>query len=393
MKRDNIHVAYVGLSGFPIGLAAISRQKLLCKGLQHAGARVQVICDKPAFKGSTEVPQSGVFEGVPFHYATHPLKSNSFFIRNLIRVLSPINEFRLIWKLHRKDKFTHILVSNNNGFLSSVWYGFVAKVFGLSAILSIVELYEPQSTKSILKKINHFCFTRFALHFFDGYLPISKVISDFYQKFKTPSLYLPIMVDLDYISQIQPDAEPLSRPTFLFCGAAGYPNTIQFCIQSFEALNHPSGRLIIVAGGSEQEVSVVRKRIHESAKSASITHLMNLTDTELYALYKSSDALLIPLFDTIKDRARFPHKLGEYLASGKPVITSSIGEITFYLEDKKHALFAASGDTQAFSACMQFVAEHPEEAANIGKNGKAVCEQHFDYKKLGMLFYDFLKQH
>jgi len=54
------------------------------------------------------------------------------------------------------------------------------------------------------------------------------------------------------------------------------------------------------------------------------------------------------LFDDERSIARFPTKIGEYLAAARPVVTSSIGEVARYLEDATTAYLAAPGDAPAF---------------------------------------------
>jgi glycosyltransferase involved in cell wall biosynthesis len=179
---------------------------------------------------------------------------------------------------------------------------------------------------------------------------------------------------------------------FLFCGSAGYPETIQFCISAFEQLNAPHAKLILVAGGLPSEVANVLHKIEKSTKSADIMHKMNLSDEELYGLYRQANALLIPLFNTVQDRARFPHKLGEYLASGSPVITSPIGEITRYLHHMESALYAETNQVFDFAAMMRFVVEHPNEARAIGQMGQSICKAHFDYTELGQRLNAFLQE-
>ena len=44
--------------------------------------------------------------------------------------------------------------------------------------------------------------------------------------------------------------------------------------------------------------------------------------------------------DSRQARGGFPTKLGEYLATGKPVCVTKVGEITVYLEDNVSAFLA-----------------------------------------------------
>lgn len=389
MIEQNVNVAYVGLSGFPFGLAAISRQKLLCQGLQHAGASVRVLCHRAAFRDDRMQARSGTFEGVPFQYAVNPKRNEHFLIRNILRLIGPWQEFRLLWKLNKQQRITHLLVTNNNEILNSVWYACIAKTLGSKVIFSLVELYEPSSTTSWMKKMNHRLFIRYGLRLYDAYLPISTYIANYFQGVKRPSLLLPIMVDFNKIDALKIE-EASSDHAFVFCGSAGYPRTIAFCIQAFEKVHHAGAQLHIVAGGSDAEVQAVLDLIRSSTHASRIVHHMNLTEEDLYKLYKRARALLIPLFNTVQDRARFPHKLGEYLATGKPVITTSSGEIAHYLKHQEQALFAESENTDQFAHWMDYVLNQPLEAERIGREGQRICKEQFDHLNLGHVLFNFM---
>lgn len=391
MSEHSLNVAYVGLSGFPFGYAAISRQKLICQGLQNAGASVKVICSRAVIRGNKILPRSGEFEGVSYVYAVNPLRNGSFFIRNLLRFFEPWLELLLLLKLNKQKRFTHVIVSNNNEIINSIWYSAIAKLLGSKVIFSLVELYVPASTQSLKSKLNHYLFLRFGLQLYDAYLPISSYIERYFRNVPRPSLLLPIMVDVDKVTRVEPvDVSGSAR--FIFCGSAGYPNTIQFCIQSFEQMNNDSAELHIVAGGSDSEMEGVKRLINKSQNANRIKHHSNLSEAELFSLYKSASALLIPLFNTVQDLARFPHKLGEYLATGRPVITSSCCEISHYLRQREQALFAEADNVNQFAGWMDFVIDNPNEAQRIGLEGRHICIEKFNHLKLGALLYDFLKK-
>ena len=101
--------------------------------------------------------------------------------------------------------------------------------------------------------------------------------------------------------------------------------------------------------------------------------ISNVSDKELSVLYKNATGLLIPLRPNIQDEARFPHKFGEYLISGNPVITTNYGEVKYYFKDMVNALIAEIYDEKAFAEKMYYVITNPSECSIIGQNGKKVA--------------------
>ena len=76
------------------------------------------------------------------------------------------------------------------------------------------------------------------------------------------------------------------------------------------------------------------KRINESSKKNNIRLFSNISYDKLISLYKQCTAFVIPLRPNINDVARFPHKISEFCASGKPFISNNYGEVDVYFKDK-----------------------------------------------------------
>src|SRR4029077_7962228 len=96
--------------------------------------------------------------------------------------------------------------------------------------------------------------------------------------------------------------------------------------------------------------------------------------------YKTATALLSPLWDDDRSITRFPNKICEYLASGRPVVSCRIGDLTNFLTDKVNAYLGKPGDERDFAGKMIAVLEDPNRAEQIGAAGQQVCIAHLDYR-------------
>ena len=114
-------------------------------------------------------------------------------------------------------------------------------------------------------------------------------------------------------------------------------------------------------------------------RAASVKCFSSLTYEDLIQKYMHASALLIPLTDSVQDKARFPQKISEYLASGNPIITTNYGEVPFYFKNEVNALVASSYDTSEFARKMDFVAKEPDRAVQIGRDGLSTGLRFFDY--------------
>jgi len=230
--------------------------------------------------------------------------------------------------------------------------------------------------------INDKLFDRFAPKLSDGILPISEFLKDHLKKVAPNKPYFKIPGLTDYSRYVDIDIIE-GEKYFLFCGAANYKETIFFIIDAYEALKgHQASNvyLNLVINGNQADVAEVKSYIARSNRKDMIRFYTKLTDKQLSTHYKNAIALLIPLRPTFQDIARFPHKIGEYLASGNPVISTDYGEVKYYFTDMGNMLIAGEYDINKFAAKMQSVVDHPELAKQIGTEGQQKGLSLFDYQ-------------
>ena len=83
----------------------------------------------------------------------------------------------------------------------------------------------------------------------------------------------------------------------------------------------------------------------------------------------------------ITNHKGFPTKLGEYLATGNPVVVTKVGEITDYL-DNGCAYLAEPDSVQSFSD--KLIEALTNENSNIvGNKGRDIAIKYFSHKKQG----------
>jgi glycosyltransferase involved in cell wall biosynthesis len=88
-------------------------------------------------------------------------------------------------------------------------------------------------------------------------------------------------------------------------------------------------------------------------------------------------ALALPRPKTPWAEAGLSTKLAEYLATGRPVVVTAIGDIPLYLEDRVSALLVEPGDPDAFAAALRGALVDPIAAERIGRQGRDAAERHF----------------
>ena len=74
-----------------------------------------------------------------------------------------------------------------------------------------------------------------------------------------------------------------------------------------------------------------------------------------------------------------PVKLGEYLASGKPLISSDIPALRAWLSDEE-TLFVKPDDPQALAQGIDWVLNNPKKAIEMAENGQQMARD-ISYEK------------
>ncbi|MCK5704633.1 MAG: hypothetical protein KAI29_25950 [Cyclobacteriaceae bacterium] len=188
----NLHVVWLGESGFPYGLAAIQNMIVLGDALIKAGVEFTVINRKGVFRPGQHpsLKVKGKFEGIQYVYvsgSTH--RPDNFFIRNFNKIKGKINEYLYLRKLRKENNLQIAIVSNRN-FLQSMLY----RIYGAALNFPVIYLYVEmasvmQDRKGLITKINDYLFDHYLLKWMNGALPISKLLLEHFRNWLRANLY------------------------------------------------------------------------------------------------------------------------------------------------------------------------------------------------------------
>jgi glycosyltransferase involved in cell wall biosynthesis len=201
-----------------------------------------------------------------------------------------------------------------------------------------------------------------------GAMPISHEIESRIRKIAKPDFPLcrvPVLVD-PAEKNTQPEEEVSSepaRPVFLWCGMVdGYKRDVLFLIDAMAELKSDSGKnslLRIVGPCSENaQAELLAYAGARDISDARIDIAGFVSDAQLWNYCSQASALLLPLWDDDRSSTRFPTKLGQYVASGRPVVTVCTGEVKHFLSDAT-ALFYASGNASSLAHALDRLLTDP----------------------------------
>ncbi len=89
--------------------------------------------------------------------------------------------------------------------------------------------------------------------------------------------------------------------------------------------------------------------------------------------------MFLPVNQSLQADYGFSTKLGEYLATGRPVVSTKVGEIEKYLIDRKNA-FLCEPNIISVAEAICCIIEDYDSALKIGQEGKRCALEFFNNK-------------
>lgn len=376
---------------YPYG-PGTGRIRLLTKALSEANITTTLLI---ATKSKSQTLQQGQLELVKYEYLDLPAQAFGHLTYPVDYTID-YKTFLMVYSgLSRKPKpDLYIIYSRNISLILAA--ALQARKYQVPLVLEICEwpVITP-STNSVIR-LRKWLYCRYALNLASGAIPISTYIQQKINEFSInrkkilPSLLIPILVDCaEFVpKKIPPD------PFFLLAGAKGYSDILLMTLRSFALLNKTS-KFKLYFTGIEQKTAEGQQILAE-AQQLGIGDAVTLTGYMEWQKYKElltkATGLLIPLPATEQSIARFPSKLGEYMASGRPIVTTAIGDVSLYLRDQENAYLAEEATPKGISKQLQCILHNPYRASEIGYAGRTTAETKFDYRKYGVSIGNFLKQ-
>ena len=94
---------------------------------------------------------------------------------------------------------------------------------------------------------------------------------------------------------------------------------------------------------------------------------------------------------SLQSTGGFPTKLGEYLATGHPVVVTSVGEIPNYL-NRENSYIVEPDNNKLFGETINEILTDYDKAVEIGRKGKEVAMQNFNYSVQAVKLHNYFME-
>lgn len=149
---------------------------------------------------------------------------------------------------------------------------------------------------------------------------------------------------------------------------------------------HPKARFVIVGGHPAEALDTLRRQALALGLTPGQVFFPGVAPSlEMPLYFRSATVLVAPKADSPLNRAGVPTKLVEYLASGRPVVASAVGDIPLLVDAGTEALLVPPDQPAALAGAICALLDDPARAADLGEAGRRRVRADFDVQAIGGL--------
>lgn len=148
----------------------------------------------------------------------------------------------------------------------------------------------------------------------------------------------------------------------------------EFMLQAFVQVRQrfPDARMLVVGHDKDSRVTELVGTYLPDAESA-VIFLGQMPPDQLGQPLGAADIHLLPLPDNPANQARWPIKVGDYLASGRPTVACRVGDAAVLLDDRGAGL-ATDPNPRAFAEGILELLNQPQLANEMGRRARETAE-------------------
>jgi glycosyltransferase involved in cell wall biosynthesis len=193
---------------------------------------------------------------------------------------------------------------------------------------------------------------------------------------------VPNAADLDLFD---PAPAPQSEPLLIsYFGTMGEANDLTAAVEAARLV--PDVDFVLMGHGKR------RAELQEAAPPNVELPGSGRSKEEVAALAARSGACLTLFKDVPVLATNSPNKLFDTFAAGRPAIVNMDGWMRELVERNEAGLYVRAGDARDLADKLVWLRDHPDEAARMGRNARALAEREFDRDLLAERALDVLKE-
>jgi glycosyltransferase involved in cell wall biosynthesis len=172
-----------------------------------------------------------------------------------------------------------------------------------------------------------------------------------------------------------------TEPLLVFVGSFYQWHDIVTLLNSFVLVlkSNSQTRLVLVGDGTERE------KMMQYAKDLGVDHAVqftgHVTHAEVSRFANVADIAVVPVPAMKQTMWLSPMKLFEYMASGKAVVASAMGQIVNVVHDNENGLLVPAGDVDAMTDAINRLIVDPDLRARLGQQARETAVKNHSWEQ------------
>jgi glycosyltransferase involved in cell wall biosynthesis len=230
----------------------------------------------------------------------------------------------------------------------------------------------------------------------DGMMVMTNELKMYYEKLISKTIFhLPMTVNLDRFSCESILKNEIGYNYFIYVGGGGgfRRDGLINIVDAFNIFHkkHIDYKLLIVGPVDKHNSDFLKVElfVQQEKLNENIIFLGPKPSSEIPAyLANATGIVMAPQYNF--ESGGFPTKLGEFLASGKPLITTAVSEIPIYLNEF-NSFIIPPGSNKLIALQMSRIIEDKALAERVGNAGRLTARLHFNVETYSPGLISFLK--
>ena len=399
MKKNKLNIAIIGTLPFPFGFAETCRLILYTRGILELFHNIRLLCLYPTEFQHYKIKNKhikGKHEGIDYEYTCRTTAVPANKLKNYyLRLIGLKKSIIKIYRYNKIQKIDAIIIASRETPVIFAYYLF-SRFLCIPIIHEAGEYPFLRKTKSFITKIDKFLYIQLAVKLFDGIFSPTKALLRYFRnilpKSKKLALITMMVASDKFVKKDNKDSK--KSPYIAYCGDLGYnKDGVPILVKAFKIISEKHNRLKLFLIGSTMDkkgLNNLKKQVKELGLNSRIIFTGRIKHKEIPDYICNAKLLVLSRPANKQAEGGFPGKLGEYLATGNPVVVTRVGEIPDYLTDNKNAFLSIADSAEAFATRMDYALSNYTFARKVGLAGQKLTHSIFHYKTQSQILIDFI---
>jgi len=170
-------------------------------------------------------------------------------------------------------------------------------------------------------------------------------------------------------------------PLAIYVGQIAHGHDLDLVVKALPDVVQAIPDLRLVVVGTGDGLPALQAQVGQAGLTEQVIFTGWIDPDQSSPYLAAADIAVAPYRDTLINRAKCAAKIIHYMAMGKPIVSSRVGQNLEYLDEGRAGLLTEPGDAADLAAGMVTLLRDREQAAELGRRAERRIWEQFDWRK------------